>query len=144
MKKEFLALLILFIAAAGQFANAAEGTIPKAASKRIEAAITRDERPDAGTVMALAEGGAILVDVRSLEEWNAGHAKGALFLPVREVEAQAGKKILNKDSPIVTYCAVGGRALSAAKTLRQLGYTHVTAMIGGFDDLKKAGYPITE
>ena len=112
-----------------------------AAARQIEAATARGERPDAAAVKALAAGGAVLVDVRSEEEWKAGHARGAVFLPWRDVPEQAAGKLPAKDTPIVTYCAVGKRAAKAADSLRELGYTHVTAMTGGYDDLKQAGYP---
>jgi rhodanese-related sulfurtransferase len=49
-----------------------------------------------------------------------------------------------KDEPFVLDCGTGRRAQSAAEQLRQLGYSHVTAMTGGYADLKAAGYPVVE
>jgi len=119
---------------------AAAGSPPDAA-RQMESTMSQEQRPDAAGAKALVKAGAVLVDVRSQEEWGEGHVKGALFLPVREVESKAASKLPDKNAPIVTYCRVGSRAELAAKTLRMLGYTHVTAMTGGFEDLKAAGLP---
>lgn len=108
----------------------------------IEKLIKEDERPDPAEALQLAKSGAILVDVRSADEWADGHAKGALFMPWRSVKDEAPKLIPNKDQPIVTYCAVGTRARFAASKFRDLGYTHVVAMEDGFDEIKAAGYPV--
>jgi rhodanese-related sulfurtransferase len=64
---------------------------------------------------------AVIVDVRDLVEWNAGHVQGAVFLPWRELqekitEEQVNEK-LSKEKIIYTHCAVGYRSLRAAKIL---------------------------
>lgn len=51
---------------------------------------------------ALTEGTAVLVDVRGAEAYQAGHAKGALSIPLDELAARAGE--LPKDKLIITYC----------------------------------------
>ena len=139
------AATIFWAAVVAPFAQAetARG-VPPGAAAGIEAAIARDERPSPAQAIALARQGALLLDVRSTEEWSAGHAKGALFLPWRQIDNEAASKLPNKDTPIVTYCAVGVRAWYATRALRKLGYTHVTAMTGGFDDLKALGYPVAD
>lgn len=108
----------------------------------VEALIEKDQRPDPATAAKLAKSGAVLLDVRNEEEWAAGHAKGAVFMPLRTISDRALQRFPDKDIPIVTYCAVGGRAKLAARSLRILGYTHVLAMTHGFDELKAADYPI--
>lgn len=87
---------------------------------------------------------AVLVDVRDLVEWNAGHIKNAKHLPWRELqdklkEEDVAKKI-SKDLIIYTHCAVGYRSLRAAKILKKYGYD-VRALKPGYDDLVKAGFP---
>ena len=133
-------MILMLAAGAGFCAQAAEPP-PASAAQGIEALLERDERPDASETRRLAEAGALLLDVRSQDEWDAGHVKGAVFIPWQAIDDQATAQIPDKDSPIVTYCAVGVRAALAARSLRGLGYTHVTAMSGGFDDLKQAGVP---
>lgn len=108
----------------------------------VEALIEKDERPNPATASKLAKSGAVLLDVRNEDEWAAGHAKGAVFMPWRTVSDRALQRFPDKDTPIITYCAVGGRAKLAARSLRILGYTHVLAMSDGFDELKAADYPV--
>jgi phage shock protein E len=87
---------------------------------------------------------AVLVDVRDLVEWNAGHIQGAKHLPWRELqeklkEDDVAKKI-SKDLIIYTHCAVGYRSLRAAKILKKYGYD-VRALKPGYEELVKAGFP---
>lgn len=107
-------------------------------------AFAADERPDAKAAHELSAQGATLLDVRSQEEWDAGHIRDAVFLPWRRVEEDAARFLPDKNAPIVTYCAVGLRALIAARELRRLGYRHVTAMTGGYKDWKELGYPTAQ
>ncbi len=101
-------------------------------------------RPDAAQARHLYDAGTQFVDVRTGAEWSAGHLKNALHLPVDLVDARAAALLPHKDTPLVLYCGSGVRAQRAAQELRQLGYTHVTAMTGGYQDLKAAGYPIVD
>ncbi len=99
-------------------------------------------RPDAAAVKAHYEQGAVFVDVRTLPEWSAGHLRGALHLPLADLEARAASALPDRNRPIVIYCQSGGRAVTAERQLRQLGYTQVTAMRGGIGSLAQAGYPL--
>ena len=101
-------------------------------------------RPTAAEARTAYDSGAQFVDVRTDKEWTDGHLKGALHVPVDQVGSRAATELPNKDAPVVLYCHSGKRAQTAADTLHQLGYTHVVAMTGGYDDLKAAGYPVVE
>ncbi|WP_417070184.1 rhodanese-like domain-containing protein [Niveibacterium terrae] len=69
---------------------------------------------------------AAIVDVRTPEEFAAGHIEGALNIPVERVgEGVSAIKGLNKESSILVYCRSGRRSAAAKATLEQLGYTHV-------------------
>jgi rhodanese-related sulfurtransferase len=87
---------------------------------------------------------AILVDVRSDVEWNAGHVKGAVFLPWRDLQDKLDEKAvrakLPKDRIVYTYCAVGYRAARAGAILAKLGY-EVRPLKPGYEELIKAGFP---
>jgi phage shock protein E len=86
---------------------------------------------------------AVLVDVRDLVEWNAGHVQGAKHLPWRELQdklkEQDVAKKLSKDVIVYTHCAVGYRSLRAAKILKKYGYD-VRALKPGYEELVKAGF----
>lgn len=73
---------------------------------------------------------AAIVDVRTPEEFAAGHIEGALNVPLDRVgEGVPAIKGLRKDGTILVYCRSGRRSAAAKATLEQLGYTHI--MDGG-------------
>jgi phage shock protein E len=71
----------------------------------------------------IAQGG-VLLDVRSPEEFAAGHLPGAVNIPVGEVRARVAE-LGPRSRPVVTYCRSGGRSARAAATLRELGFEKV-------------------
>lgn len=83
---------------------------------------------------------ALVLDVRSEDEFAGGHLERAENIPVDQVEAQLdaiGKKVGgDKSKPIAVYCAAGGRAARAKQMLEKAGYTHVTNA-GGYSQLKE-------
>lgn len=97
---------------------------------------------DAVVVKGLIERGVLLLDVRSEEEWQAGRIRGAHHAHWFGVAGKAIEIAPDKDTPIVTYCAVGARAGLATARLRLAGYRHVIAMNqGGYAELVKEGMP---
>ena len=69
---------------------------------------------------------AILVDVRSEEEYNEGHIDGALLLPVDSInEDSASEVIESKDSTVIVYCRSGNRSSQALQILNDLGHENV-------------------
>jgi rhodanese-related sulfurtransferase len=91
----------------------------------------------------VAEGKAVLVDVRSEEEWRKGYIEGSIFLPVTSLrkggDPKALAKVLPKKKILYTFCVVGVRSRTAAFELEKHGYT-VRALKPGYDDLLKAGF----
>jgi rhodanese-related sulfurtransferase len=91
----------------------------------------------------VVSGKAVLVDVRSVEEWNKGHIEGSIFLPVTSLRKGGDPKLLAKTLPkkkvLYTFCVVGMRAKTAAYELGKHGYT-VRAVKPGYDELLKAGF----
>lgn len=73
----------------------------------------------------VSEQGALLLDVRTPEEFAQGHVEGARNLPVQELEAQLASLSGKKDQPIVVYCRSGHRSSRAAKILQGAGFTSV-------------------
>ncbi len=72
----------------------------------------------------LVQEGARLVDVRSPEEFAAGHLPGAINLPVQELDRRL-QELLPKDQPVVLYCRSGNRSGRAAGMLKKAGYERV-------------------
>ena len=76
------------------------------------------------------------IDVRSPEEYQADHIAGDPNLPYDGIARQIESVAPAKDTEIVLYCKVGGRAGTAKKTLESLGYTKVRNA-GGIADARK-------
>jgi len=70
---------------------------------------------------AMKSGTAVIIDVRTRTEHEAGHFKGALNIPVDEVASRSNE--LFKDKTILTYCETGVRAEMAFNILKNKGYT---------------------
>lgn len=68
---------------------------------------------------------AVLLDVRSIEEYQEGHLEGSLNIPINRLPTIS----LPKENPIFVYCLSGARSKRAAAFLNKIGYTAVN--IGG-------------
>jgi|JI10StandDraft_1071094.scaffolds.fasta_scaffold04178_6 rhodanese-related sulfurtransferase len=84
-----------------------------------------------------AKGTAILYDVRTLEEYDAGHFPDAINYPVQDLSAGQLPE-LAKDTPIYVYCRSGNRSAQAATILKEAGFTAVTDL-GGIETVKAMG-----
>ena len=82
-----------------------------------------------------------LADVREKNEWDEGHLPGAVHLPKSFLEQWAEDRLPDKQKMTILYCAGGVRSAMAAATLKQLGYTRVVSMSGGFNRWKDSGLP---
>ena len=80
----------------------------------------------------------VWIDVRSAEEFNAGHLQGAVNIPHDKIVEGVKAIGSDKDAPINLYCRSGRRAEAALTELKNAGYTNVTNH-GGYEDLVKKG-----
>ncbi|MGF1900375.1 rhodanese-like domain-containing protein [Aliivibrio sifiae] len=71
----------------------------------------------------LVDHGALLIDVRTPNEFNQGHVKGAANLPLNTVNTAFAD--IDKNTPIVVYCRSGNRSGQAMSYLQQEGFTQV-------------------
>jgi rhodanese-related sulfurtransferase len=69
------------------------------------------------------EAGAVLLDVREADEWDAGHAPEAIWIPLGELPARVDE--LPRDGRIVAICRSGSRSRAVAAALVQAGYDAV-------------------
>ncbi len=90
------------------------------------------------------ENGANLIDVREDNEWNDGHAGGAVHLGRGIIERDIVGKYPDKNAELILYCGGGYRSALAADNLQKMGYTHVLSMAGGWTAWKEADAPIEE
>lgn len=68
--------------------------------------------------------GALVVDVRTPDEFRTGAYPGARNIPLQELPARLGE--LDKAKPIVVYCAAGGRSAQAASLMQAAGFADVS------------------
>ena len=73
--------------------------------------------------------GAVLLDVRTPEEYRSGHIPGSKNIPLQTID-KVGSVAENKDTALYVYCQSGARSRQAAGMLKQMGYTNVNN-IGG-------------
>jgi apolipoprotein D and lipocalin family protein len=83
-----------------------------------------------------------VVDVRSAEEFAAGHVPGAVNIPLERLQTDPVAAGLQPEVPVVLYCVAGPRSLRAAAALQARGFTAVQQLAGHFDGWKAAGQPI--
>jgi rhodanese-related sulfurtransferase len=83
-----------------------------------------------------------LVDARSVLSYREEHIKGAISLPLNEVDEKT-VQMLGKNDEIVVYCSSFSCSASVdeVKKLRKMGFRNVKHYAGGIKDWKKAGYP---
>ncbi|HTN21519.1 MAG TPA: rhodanese-like domain-containing protein [Pelobium sp.] len=71
----------------------------------------------------LIKSGAQLIDVRTIAEFNSGHIKGSLNIPLQILLDNLAK--LKRDKPVIVCCASGMRSASAKNVLKSKGFTEV-------------------
>lgn len=82
----------------------------------------------------------VVLDVRSPAEWADGHPKGALLIPLHELNLRLDE--IPRGRPIVCICASGLRSAKAARLLARAGYAPVFNFRGGFAAWNQAGLPV--
>ena len=83
----------------------------------------------------------VLLDVRTPDEYNAGHLKHATHLDFYSADFKQRLEPLDRTKTYVVYCAVGGRSQEAVQLMGQLDFKQVYDASEGFNNLKKAGIP---
>jgi thiosulfate sulfurtransferase len=83
----------------------------------------------------LDQGGAIFIDVRDTDSFQAGHIESAILLNDQDIEAF----LLSVDhaTPLIVYCYHGNSSLGGAIYFLNNGFTHVWSMTGGFEDWRQ-------
>ena len=78
--------------------------------------------------------GAIIVDVRSPQEYSEGHLDGAILLSEYEVNKKYKNYLKDKEEKIVVYCSSGVRSKKAQKSLIKKGYVNVYNLYNGIEN----------
>ena len=119
MKKRFI---IFFAALCLLSGCGGEGS---AQEETVVAAFQQISQEEAKTIMSTNQN-AVVLDVRTQEEYDSGHIKGAVLLPVDAITEESAQEVIPaKDTQVLVYCRSGNRSVTASKALAQLGYTKV-------------------
>lgn len=79
-----------------------------------------------------------LLDVRTIQEYKAGHLRGATLIPLDVLSENLGMLKADRDKRIIVYCRTGSRSVSASRTLEENGFTPLNVR-GGIIQLVGAG-----
>ncbi len=90
-------------------------------------------------VAAAVRRGDTVIDVRTIEEFTAGHVPGAVFMPLHVVPLRLSE--FSRRSPVYVVCESGARASQACQYLDQHGYQAIN-LHGGMSAWRAAGLPI--
>jgi len=86
----------------------------------------------------LASGKEFWIDVRTTEEFNAGHLQAAVHIPYEEIASRIGEVTRDKDDVIHLYCRSGHRSGIALGTLQSIGFKNAVNE-GGYEALLQKG-----
>ena len=98
---------------------------------------TKDKMPISDFKQELLDN-AILVDVRTPEEFSAGHLENADNINWFDDDFSERFKTVDKNKTIYLYCKMGGRSAKAQEKLKSLGFTNVVNLEGGYDAIKES------
>jgi len=101
--------------------------------------VPQDLEVDLDTFAAAHAAGAVLLDVRNPDEYEAGHVPGAKLIPLGELATRQDE--LPDGDPVYVICASGGRSLTATKAMVQAGYRAVS-VAGGTRGWIEQGRPV--
>ena len=82
----------------------------------------------------LQKEGAIIIDVRSPQEFKEEHINGAICIPEYEIKKKSKELLKDKNENIVVYCSSGSRSKKAQKQLERLGYINVYNLYNGLEE----------
>ena len=123
MKKMIPMLLLLLLALTG---CAASAPVSETNTYR---RITMQEAME----MMAAEENHIILDVRTQQEYAAGHIPGAIVIPNETIGTKEIPQLPDKDQLIMVYCRSGNRSKQASDKLVKLGYTNIVEFGGIID-----------
>ncbi len=86
--------------------------------------------------------GAALLDLRSAEEFAAGHIRGARSFPAGQLAEKSDGLKRYKDKPVIVYCERGATAVGAMRQLAQQGFSKVVTLRGGLAAWRAEQLPV--
>jgi phage shock protein E len=134
-----LSLLLAAGIAAAAPSLRAEKPAPAAAAA--EAAV-KNVTPDEAEKVMKSKKDAVVLDVRTAEEFEGGHIAGAKNVDFHGDDFAKKIAEFDKSKPYVLHCAAGGRSTRALETMKKHGFREVYHLDGGFKAWQQAGKPV--
>ncbi len=95
-----------------------------------------------GAVQLINRERAVVVDLRSSEQFSAGHITNARNVPQDQLEAKLPTTVKNKNLPLILVCDNGSLSQRAVAAAQKLGYQQAQALAGGLRSWKAANLPV--
>jgi rhodanese-related sulfurtransferase len=133
-KRGLFPLLLAALLAAG--CGGGDGTTA------VEAVIETVTPADASSLLASAPAGLVVLDVRTPEEFAAGHLAGAIGLDFYAATFADDLAALDREAPYLLYCRSGNRSAETREMMRSLGFLEVREIAGGITAWVEAGFPV--
>lgn len=87
---------------------------------------------------------AVVLDLRTTDEFGKGHLPQARSIPFEELSSKAAQISKNKSAPVLLVCQTGQRARKAEQVLTDAGYAEVYTLQGGIEAWQTAGMPVVK
>jgi rhodanese-related sulfurtransferase len=84
----------------------------------------------------------LILDVRTTQEYAAGHLPGAVHIPLHQLEKRYSEVAQFRDRPVLIYCATGNRSTVAAKILIDKGFERISNLRHGIADWVRKNHPV--
>lgn len=84
----------------------------------------------------------VILDVRTVSEFEEGQIEGAINIPVDELESRLDE--LNQDDEILVYCRTGNRSSTAVSIMEEAGFTKIFHMHEGISVWTQQGHPVVQ
>jgi len=91
---------------------------------------------------AKKDGKVVVLDVRTPEEYQAGHIAGAVNIDFKEKDFADKAAKLDKSKTYVVHCQGGGRSTKSLEVFKKLGFKSIVHLDNGFGSWQKAGLPV--
>ena len=96
-----------------------------------------------GALQLINDQDAVVVDIRDLGDYKAGHIPESRHIPFKELEKRAAELKKAQDKPIIIYCRTDNRASTAGAQLKKGGFQTVHTLKGGLSAWQSANLPVS-
>ena len=144
MKALLLLLVTTALASSPLLAQATTEAKPGAAGTPATASSAKNVTPEEVERLMKADPKPLVLDVRTAEEFAAGHVEGATNIDINDADFQKKVAALPASQPVVVHCAAGGRSSRALKIMDEKKFPAVYHLNGGFNAWKAAGKPVAK